>query len=668
MKLFSKNFQKRIVDRKIFRSRKFMWSAILFACIGFVLLCLSAFHIKQLTQHTIEKERAKLANKTEIFFEKIPHQPHFNQFVSFIQNTKNVRTIEKFQDSYFAATDAGLLKMTQDGKLLKHFTVLDGLPESDLTTLAVFNSQLFIGTRESGLVVFDGEIFSSYHFKNHETQTITDLLSDNQRLLIGTFAGGLLEFDGKKFFEITNNSNKRIVGVSFINSADSTLFVGTFAEGLWIFENGIWKQFTKENGLLSNRVVGTKIVGENLFVGTDLGVSQAVFGDLDINSQKIFQQNVDLPTLSSLEEFGDQVFLTTDDGIIFAFNGKSNRLTRNSLNEINWKKPENITNSRLFFYDEKIWFVGTGGIWQTSAETSARFLPSPFGDFSDQTMPTGNVVSALAIDRNSRLWVGNFRRGIDIFSKEGIKLAHLETDVIKEINALNAQENAVVGATSKGAVSFDQSFKSDFLINNDSLPSSSITHISLENSGKNSNTVFATSKGVWLDENGVSRGFSNVNGLPSNTISTTLFARNSAFVGTLGGLAQIEKGKVVRVYKDSNSILQNNWITGLSSNGSRVFAGTYGGGVYEILPSGELRGFTNETGKIFVNPNAMFSNAKKLFIGTLSGAWVFDLESEKWTHLTKVLPSINVLSIAGDSENTYFGTTNGIAKINNSFF
>ncbi len=203
MKLFSKTFQKRTADLNIFRSRKFIWLAILFASIG-LLLCLGAFHIKQLTQQTIEQERAKLANKTEIQFEKIPHQPHLNQFVSFIQNTKNVRFVEKFQDSYFAATDVGLLKMTQEGKLLKHFTVLDGLPESDLTTLAVFNSQLFIGTRESGLVVFDGENFASFKFKDHETQAITDLFPDNQRLLIGTFAGGLIEFDGK---EVSRDQN-----------------------------------------------------------------------------------------------------------------------------------------------------------------------------------------------------------------------------------------------------------------------------------------------------------------------------------------------------------------------------------------------------------------------------------------------------------------------------
>lgn len=669
MKLFSKKFQERIGDQKIFRSRKFKGLAILFACIG-LLLCLSAFHIKEQTQHTIEEERAKLANKNEISFEKVPHQPHFNQLVTFIQNTKNVRFVEKFQDSYFAATDAGLLKMTQDGKLLKHFTVLDGLPESDLTSLAVFNSQLFIGTRESGLVVFDGENFSSYHFINHKTQAITELFPEPERLLIGTFAGGLIEFDGKKFSEITTDSNnKRIIGVNCINRFDSMLFVGTFADGLWIFENGIWRQFTTDNGLLSNRVAGIERIGNTLFIGTDLGVIQTSLEDLRQSDGEIFHQSLDFPTLSSLIKLENQILLTKDDGEIYSLIGNSNRLTSESLNKIDWKKPENLKDSRLFFNDKKIWFVGAGGIWQTSAENSARISPSPFGEFfGEKSMPTSNVISALTIDENSRLWVGNFRRGIDIFSNEGEKLAHFENETVKEINFLNAQKNFVLSATSKGAVSFDKSFKGDVLTEENGLPSNSITHVSFQKSDKNSDRIYATSKGVWTSEKGVSRGFSTVNGLPSNTISATLISGNSTFVGTLGGLAQIEKGKVVKVYKDSNSTLQNNWITALDSNNSRIFLGTYGGGIYEILPSGELRSFVNETGKNFVNPNAIFSDEKKLYVGTLDGAWILDFDSQKWTQLKNDLPSKVVLSITGDKENIFFGTTNGIAKINNKYW
>lgn len=669
MKLFSKTFQIGIAGRDFFRTRKLLSFAILIVCIG-LLLSLSAFHIKTLTQQTIEQERAKLAIENEILFEKIPHQPHLNQFVSFIQNIKNVRFVEKYQDSYFAATEAGLLKLTQNGKLLRHFTVLDGLPESDLTTLAVFDSQLFIGTRESGLVVFDGETFASYKFKNHKTQAITDLWSDYQRLLIGTFSGGLIEFDGKKFHEIkTDLEGNRIQGIICILSRNEKLFLGTFADGLWVFENGIWVRFTRENGLLSNRVVGVEIVGESIFVGTDLGVSLGSVSKLSQRARKVFTQSVGLPTLSSLTRRNDTILLSKDNGEIFSLSGNSKRVSSETLTEIIWKKPVDLTHSRLFNNNEFIWFVGTGGIWQTSADISARVSPSPFGDFLlEKSMLTTNIISALTIDENSRLWAGNFRRGIDIFSKYGEKLAHVENEKIKEINFLGNNDQSVSSATSKGAASFDNSFRESILTNENRFPSNSIAHISTSKSGKTSNVIYATGKGVWISENGVERGFSTVNGLPSNTISATLFARNSAFVGTLGGLAQIENGKVARVYKDSNSPLQNNWVTALFEADSRIFLGTYGGGVYELLPSGEIRSFVGETGKQFVNPNAIFSSDKWLFVGTLDGAWILDLETQKWMHLSSVLPAKVVLSICGDMDNTYFGTTSGIAKIHRSYW
>ncbi len=663
MRLFSKNLRKVFAEPGKFSSGKSKRLTIFLAC--FVIFTVfGAFYLKQLTEQIVEKERRAIAVENEILFEKISYEPHFKQFVQFIQNTKDVRFVGKFQDSYFAAAGGGLLQFAASGKLLKHFTVSDGLPESDLTSLAVFGSQLFIGTRESGLVAFDGEKFAGFRFTKHETQAITAFFADNQRLLIGTFAGGLIEFDGKKFREI-KAFDKRIIGINYINADDSKIFIGTYADGLFFFDGGIWKKFTNENGLLSNRIAGVEIVGENLFVGTDLGISRAKVSDLTQTSQKIFHQSVSLPTLSGLIKQNDQIFLTKDDGEIFSLDGNSRLFTNESFEKIIWKKPEMLRNSRLFISDEKIRLVGTEGIWQVDAKNSPYASLSPFGNYNEKTMPASNIISALAFDRNSRLWAGNFRRGIDVFSADGEKQTHLETETLKEINFLDGRENAVIAATSKGAVSFSDNFKSTILTNENGLPSNSITHISAE---KNRKEIYATSRGVWIKEKEVSRGFSTVNGLPSNTISATLFVKDKIFVGTLGGLAQIEKGKVTKVFKDSNSTIQNNWVTALNAADSRVFVGTYGGGVYELLPSGELRGFAGETGKIFVNPNAMFSDEKRLYVGTLDGAWILDFDSRKWTHLSRDLPAKVVLSVAGDAENVFFGTTAGIAKINERYW
>jgi ligand-binding sensor domain-containing protein len=64
-----------------------------------------------------------------------------------------------------------------------------------------------------------------------------------------------------------------------------------------------------------------------------------------------------------------------------------------------------------------------------------------------------------------------------------------------------------------------------------------------------------------------------------------------------------------------------------------------------------------------VNPNAIYSDGERLYVGALDGAWVMDLRSQKWVRLKAELPSLTVLSLAGDGRQVYFGTTGGIARI-----
>jgi len=192
------------------------------------------------------------------------------------------------------------------------------------------------------------------------------------------------------------------------------------------------------------------------------------------------------------------------------------------------------------------------------------------------------------------------------------------------------------------------------------LPSNSIAHLSED--------FIATSKGLAFRENGKIRAISAVNGLPNNSVYTVLQTGEKLYAGTLGGLAEIQNKKVIRTFKDSNSNLKTNWVTALISINERIFIGTYGGGLFELLPSGEIRSFEAETGKFTVNPNAIFADENKLYIGTLAGAKIYNLERQKWANIKNILPSETVMTITGDDENIYFGTTNGIAKVEKSWF
>lgn len=665
-----------LADRKIFfksslkkPARMLIFAAVtgLFAVLSMIFI--EAGYIYRRTEQTLGKERQIQSKQNVVSFSRVALTPRPNQNVQIIQSPKNARAVARFQNSVFAATDGGLLRMSETGEILRHFTVLDGLPESDLTTLAVFGSKLFIGTKSKGLINFDGERFESFRLENHETKSITALFAGVDRLLIGTFAGGLLEFDGVRITEI-KAFDAELKHITFLHDDASGLFVGTFADGLWIRKNQIWKHFTTADGLLSNRVIGVEISGNNFFAATDLGVSQTFFDEILQENQTAFRQTFVMPALSSLISANDRFYLSKDDGEIFECRAERGSAALSPVKKIGWKAPENLQSAKFHRTGNDIWFLSSQGIQKSGNPAEGEFSLGDFAKFPDENLLTDNNVSALLVDRRKQLWVGTFRRGIDVFSAAGKRLRHLESEAVREINYLTftAENGGILAATSAGAVRFDTQYNETSFIENTGLPSRSVTQIALFKDGKTEYSAVSTAKGLFVQDKNSRRLFSTVNGLPSASIFATLFARDSLFAATMSGLAQIENGRVVRVFKTSNSKLKNNWISALCAAGGRIFIGTYGGGVFELLPSGEIRGFESETGKFFVNPNALFSDGVRLYAGTLEGVWSLDLETQKWSRIKDVLPAETVLSIAGDGDNVYFGTTNGIARIGKNFW
>jgi ligand-binding sensor domain-containing protein len=86
------------------------------------------------------------------------------------------------------------------------------------------------------------------------------------------------------------------------------------------------------------------------------------------------------------------------------------------------------------------------------------------------------------------------------------------------------------------------------------------------------------------------------------------------------------------------------------------------------LPSGDIHSFEPETGNFVVDPNAIFSDGQRLYIGTLGGLRVLDLTTQEWKTVRDILPSETVMAITGSADSIYFGTTSGIAVVNKSFF
>jgi ligand-binding sensor domain-containing protein len=358
------------------------------------------------------------------------------------------------------------------------------------------------------------------------------------------------------------------------------------------------------------------------------------------------------------------------------------------------------TDARLVALDDELWLLTSAGAWRAhraseATNKAAAFALKPFLSGAVPRTLSSNIISALALDGAGRLWAGSFRAGIDLLAPDGRRLSHLDTEAAREINALVSAPGtkAMLAATAQGLVRFDADGARNMrLTAADGLLSNAVTHVAvlpaqsvpanarqtigaahhappaISGHAQAAELVCATGRGLSLNVAGRWRALTAVQGLPSNSLYAVATRGRTLFVGTLGGLAEIEAGRVVRVFTDANSRLTHNWVTALCVVGERLFVGTYGGGVFELTPAGELRAVSDANNQIVVNPNALWSDGTRLYAGTTDGAWAFNLRTQRWQHLQAELPALVVLSITGDERHVYFGTTGGIARIETSYF
>lgn len=672
MKLFESLKFKSILKSTVafFKGRR---GKALLALIVLLIASFTIWRIRQQAYSSLANERELQSHAGIIPCEKRLRLPLQTKAIKQINSARATRGLMRWGEAYYAATEGGLVQLSREGKPQRIYTTLDGLTENDLTAIAPFSSKVFIGTRTQGLLSFDGEHFESYAWTDRKAETITTLFEDKGRLLIGTFAGGLIEFDGQTFRELkAGPEQKRLNAVTRIVRDEARLYIGTFADGLWVEGAGRWFHFTRNDGLPSNRIVEVVTKGDEVFVATDFGLAMVQSQSLNTETSQPdrFHILTTLPTLSGVASRGSQLLLSTDDGKVFSFEKRAR--------EIVWNRPNDLSECVFAKLDDELLLLSNKGIWRNNIDNapqieSAKLSFAPFGKSNEQTL-TSNAISSLAFDSDGRLWAGSFRNGLDVFDANGRKLSHIESESAREINAVVSDEatKSVYAATSQGVLRFDASFRSTQITKNEGLLSNSVQHLVLVQAQKPNQSsatfAFATSRGLSLGTKENLRNLTTVQGLPNNNTYAVFTRGETLFLGTLGGLAQIEKGKVVRTFKDSNSKLTHNWVTALAGAGPHIFIGTYGGGVFELATSGELRSFASETGKFTVNPNAMWTDGERLYVGTLEGAWVFNLRSQKWRHIQDELPSQTVLSVTCDARHVYVGTTSGIARIEKKYF
>ena len=303
----------------------------------------------------------------------------------------------------------------------------------------------------------------------------------------------------------------------------------------------------------------------------------------------------------------------------------------------------------------------------------------------EDSLLTDRNVSALAVDRVGKLWVGYFDRGLDIV--DGVagpgsrRATHVENDHVFCVNRIvpDPDRGVTAVATANGLVMFDVAGTIRQVLGRvEGLIADHVTDVLVRPEG----LVAATPAGLTLIDSTGARSLYAFQGLVNNHVYALASSGSRLLAGTLGGLSVLDpsgeagmaarRGEPGRLddlmvrasYTAANSGLRHNWITAIVPVGEEWFVGTYGASILRFDGDGRWRTFPDASDAFVVNPNAMLVTPARVYAGTLDqGLYVYDRGSQRWTTLTKGLPSLNVQALAVGGGYLYVGTDNGLVRI-----
>ena len=558
----------------------------------------------------------------------------------------------EFQGHLFVYGPAGLTEYDDRGQMLREFRVGRELPASPLVRLAtttMVNSQqpeLVVATSDAGVLVFNGTTFRQILPEQREARSITTVLPvSSGHLLIGTQKKGLLVYDGSTLQPFHSTLSK--VFVTELAGSETDLWIGTQDQGVAHWHGGSVEWFTEQNGLPDARVYSIALDGNKAYVGSAAGIAEFDGGKFArVLAPGAFVRAL-LPQQKSL------LAGTMDDGLIEipmeASRGNTPRHGGTAqLSDV----------VQLLSQGASMYAITTHGI----------FAKVPGSGWKEVLKPSGGVltdrnVSALAMDRFGRLWVGYFDRGLDILEANGKTTRHIEDEHVFCINRVlpGIAKDGTAVATANGLVLFDSSAtRRQVLGKSDGLIAEHVTDVIPYGDG----LAIATPAGLTFLDSGGARSLYAFQGLVNNHVYTIAANGHRLLAGTLGGASLLEDDQIRVNYTTATSALKHNWITAAVPAGDEWYLGTYGVGVVKMDSTGKFESNMDTNGELVINPNAMLATDKFILAGTMgSGLYVMDRGSGRWKSVMEGLPSTNVTALAQANGFVYVGTDNGLVRI-----
>jgi ligand-binding sensor domain-containing protein len=606
--------------------------------------------------HALRISKEEVRTEREINAVVRPYLPHASPNFEVVRSPQVFAQFARLHERLYVAGPAGLAEYDLAGTLLREFQVGTDLPSSPLVALTVgtlgdaTQRELVVATADQGILIFNGRTFRQIYPPDSDARSITAILPvASGHLLIGTKKRGVLLYDGMQIRELHPTLSHVYVQALAGNEVD--LWVGTLDQGVLHWHAGTTETFSEERGLPDRQVQAISVAGEKSYVGTPLGVAEFDRGR--------FSHVLGAGLLvTALQVDKEELFVGTEDqGVVRVPLGPR----RASAASLGYADLQEV---RQFLATENGAYVLTrNGVYEMKAQGlgwKEVLKPRP-------ALLTDRNISALAKDKDGRLWVGYFDRGLDLLPNDAggdVALAlHVENEHVFCVNRMwpDAKSGTVEVATANGLVRFDaRGVQQQVLTRADGLIADHVTDVAPYGDG----LAIATPAGLtFLDSSGA-RSMYAFQGLVNNHVYALGVSGDDLMVGTLGGLSVIGHGDVRVNYTAGASGLKQNWITAVVPVGDEWMIGTYGSGILGLDRAGHFRTFEKATADMEINPNAMLVTSQHVLAGTLgNGLYIYDREQQRWVALSNGLPSLNVTALAESNGYIYVGTDNGLVRI-----
>jgi ligand-binding sensor domain-containing protein len=661
--------------------------AIVAALILMSLLVIVAALLGLKVQHQLGNTRSQVMSENVIPFKLGPLAKVQNIGFEPLAALSTYREGAIFQGSFYLAAPGGLAEYTSLDGQPHVFRTGTELPPAPIVRMAVgmlrgdSRPQLLLATEGAGVLSYDGSSFRQLLPRAKAASDVTALLPlASGDLLIGTRQMGLLFFNGRELAQF----HPDLTGfyVTALAGDEGDFWVGTRNGGVFHWHAGEIEHF---DGSVNNEPPGLSfslpdpqveaicLAPGRAYVGTPEGVEE--FDSTSGNARPIRTLASGVFAHALAVDATTLTIATLDMGI-----------REIPLAAKHSARPEAAESLQAedFFRDNTNAFSGTHSLSVSlfAVGKSGVFRRGPSGDWLrvlDQTPValTDRNVAALSFAPDGRLWIGYFDRGLDIIGvldrpgEQANVAEHIEDDHVFCVNRIIADpnRNTMDVATANGLALFDTDGREhQVLQRRDGLIADQVTDVLISREA----TTVATPAGItFIDATGTQSIYA-FHGLVNNHVYALASdpsrpEKNLLLAGTLGGVSLLEAKTVRRNLTTANSGLKHNWITAIVPVDDGWFVGTYGAGVMHLDADGHINAADGASGPIEINPNAMLVTAQHIFAGSLGrGLFMCNRSTDRidrWLRISAGLPSLNVTALAEHDGYIYIGTDNGIVRI-----